>query len=371
MTEEDLDGLIDELKKVRYLLLHASKICACALMLPLMCDCHCIKANTKPLQCRIIKRGFSRLLQVAPNAVVPIQCLVTRNLPVPPEKLFDGNASRSDRPSNHGGVTSSSHCQKSLAPAHEPSEVAARTSPKEDSHVKDSESTDGESTAFLERSAPVAPQEDSLLQESSSSVSIEVIPDMFGPGDFIEVAARTSPGMNKPGGVGTIKKVDSDKRCLDVKYTLGGMDRNVPFNLCTHYDFCVERQKRSPKKGGGGKIEHPHLRPTAGGLKRSATQGGFCSDTRAPKCAKKEKRRFSAEEDSILDNALAEIGRLHSQPEAPWSEIALLLDRSEKSLQSRSRPFEIHRIITVVCQQVWFNFVVAGGTNILDRRAQP
>jgi hypothetical protein len=195
---------------------------------------------------------------------------------LPPEKIHDGNASRSHSPPNHGGVTLSRRCQKSLTPAQEPSEVTPITNSEEDRHAKDSESTDGENITFLERSAPVVPQEEvSLVQESSASVSIEVIPDEFEPGDFIKVAARTSSGMNKPGCVGAVNKIDPEKRYLDVKYTLGGMDL----------------QRRSPKKGRGGKPEHPRPRPAAGKHKRSAPQEGSRFHQRSPKRYKTETKR--------------------------------------------------------------------------------
>ena len=92
--------------------------------------------------------------------------------------------------------------------------------------------------------------------ESSTRVvtqeSVELLADMFGPGDLIEVAARTGPGMNKPGGIGTVKKVDLERHCLDVKYVLGGMDKNVPFNICARNDVYRDRQRRTPNKGRGG-----------------------------------------------------------------------------------------------------------------------
>jgi hypothetical protein len=82
--------------------------------------------------------------------------------------------------------------------------------------------------------------------------NIEILAEMFGPGDMIEVGSRMGPGMNKPGGIGTVKKVDLDRHCLDVKYVLGGMDTKVPFHICKRKDVYKERERRqTPTKRSG------------------------------------------------------------------------------------------------------------------------
>ena len=57
----------------------------------------------------------------------------------------------------------------------------------------------------------------------------------FKVGDVVEVAARTGPGQNKPGGVGRIMAVHSNEedngRTYDIKYVLGGREKNVAEDL--------------------------------------------------------------------------------------------------------------------------------------------
>uniref|UniRef100_A0A7S2RR60 MCM3-like winged helix domain-containing protein n=1 Tax=Mucochytrium quahogii TaxID=96639 RepID=A0A7S2RR60_9STRA len=59
-----------------------------------------------------------------------------------------------------------------------------------------------------------------------SETKSETHTNKFSVGQVVNVASRTQPGMNKPGGTGRVQKVNDDGT-YNVKYVLGGTERNV------------------------------------------------------------------------------------------------------------------------------------------------
>ena len=49
----------------------------------------------------------------------------------------------------------------------------------------------------------------------------------YNIGDMVVIESRTWPGINKPGGVAKVTKVDGTNNTVDVKYTLGGGEKGV------------------------------------------------------------------------------------------------------------------------------------------------
>lgn len=58
---------------------------------------------------------------------------------------------------------------------------------------------------------------------------------MFHVGDMVVIQSRTWPGINKPGGVG--KVVNVNKNTMDVKYTLGGSEKNIEIVYAKLWDI--------------------------------------------------------------------------------------------------------------------------------------
>ena len=75
---------------------------------------------------------------------------------------------------------------------------------------------------------------------------------------LFQVASRTWPGINKPGGIGRITNVWPWG--LDVKYVLGGLEKGVGFEWARLYETGIESTSdvgmgaSSPANPGGGSI---------------------------------------------------------------------------------------------------------------------
>lgn len=60
---------------------------------------------------------------------------------------------------------------------------------------------------------------------------------MFNVGDMVVIESRTWPGINKPGGVAKVIKVNKEDGTVDVKYTLGGSEKKVEFLYAKLWDI--------------------------------------------------------------------------------------------------------------------------------------
>ena len=68
--------------------------------------------------------------------------------------------------------------------------------------------------------------------DSDDSDDDDFVPPNYEIGMTVRVDSRTWPGINKHGGVGTIKKIRDEKKVfLDVKYILGGMEK-IASKIC-------------------------------------------------------------------------------------------------------------------------------------------
>lgn len=90
------------------------------------------------------------------------------------------------------------------------------------------------------------PQSDSMnqpqtvLQPSTSAPNF--VPTALTIGQLVEVSSRTYPGINKPGGRGTITKIHYGDNKVDVKYVLGGYENFVEL---AYVQIAVELERRS------------------------------------------------------------------------------------------------------------------------------
>lgn len=68
----------------------------------------------------------------------------------------------------------------------------------------------------------------------------------FEEGDFVKVEPRTTPGINKPGGVGKLIKLDADHNTATVEYVIGQKrtDSDVPIGIISKYDYTSPRASR-------------------------------------------------------------------------------------------------------------------------------
>lgn len=68
-------------------------------------------------------------------------------------------------------------------------------------------------------------------------------------GDLVNVESRTWPGINKPGGVGKVSKINLDGIfSVDVEYILGGNDRAVELEFVREHKFEEENNGRPSRR---------------------------------------------------------------------------------------------------------------------------
>ena len=73
-------------------------------------------------------------------------------------------------------------------------------------------------------------------------------------GTLVQVEARTWPGINKHGGVAKVTKLFLDDKTLisvDVKYVLGGTEKQVDMEYVTCHDFASHGREEDVSRGAG------------------------------------------------------------------------------------------------------------------------
>lgn len=71
---------------------------------------------------------------------------------------------------------------------------------------------------------------------------------MFSVGDMVVIESRTWPGINKPGGVG--KVIALKNKTIDVKYTLGGSEKNIEIIYAKLWDVDLTTSVASTARRG-------------------------------------------------------------------------------------------------------------------------
>ena len=95
----------------------------------------------------------------------------------------------------------------------------------------------------------------------------------FDVNDLVVVEPRTWPGMNKPGGVGRVVAVDAKRKTCDVKYVLGGTEKDVAVE---HLSSLEEAEPR-PRRTTRSKSPAPRRR-LRGDAPATATKPGLASE---------------------------------------------------------------------------------------------
>ena len=91
--------------------------------------------------------------------------------------------------------------------------------------------------------APLKPQK--TLPNTKPNVAEGTFP--YHVKEMVFVEPRTWPGMNKPGGIGRIIRVRLDAQTVDVKYVLGGSEKNVQLKYISKKDKDSRRKRESIK----------------------------------------------------------------------------------------------------------------------------
>jgi hypothetical protein len=90
-------------------------------------------------------------------------------------------------------------------------------------------------------------------------------------GDLVNVVSRTWPGINKPGGVGKVLKINfqDDIFSVDVDYILGGLDKSVELEFVTAHTFEEENNGRPSRRRRSPAAD---VAPTSGGKGKQAAK---------------------------------------------------------------------------------------------------
>ena len=71
---------------------------------------------------------------------------------------------------------------------------------------------------------------------------------LYSVGNIVKVESRMYPGMNAVGGVGRITQYNVDEDTCNVKYVLGGSERNVPIQYIAKHVVVTKVRSRTPSK---------------------------------------------------------------------------------------------------------------------------
>ena len=111
----------------------------------------------------------------------------------------------------------------------------------------------------------VANRRRASMTETTSTASPTLSPSDLVVGKQVEIEARTWAGINKPGGHGTITKIHTDRTKVDVKYALGGFEKDVEL---IHVKAHVELERGGRKRRDDVKMNVEHL----GGLPKKKSK---------------------------------------------------------------------------------------------------
>lgn len=114
-------------------------------------------------------------------------------------------------------------------------------------------------TAFLPVAAPAishpSPLEPSHRQRESPPPAAATATAPIEVGTLVSVEARTWPGINKHGGIGKVTNLCYEEKILisvDVKYVLGGTEKQVEMEYVTCHSFQQQGREEENNLGGAG-----------------------------------------------------------------------------------------------------------------------
>lgn len=93
-------------------------------------------------------------------------------------------------------------------------------------------------------------------------------------GDLVKVASRTWPGINKPGGVGKVSKVNNedDIFTVNVDYILGGNDKAVELEFVEEHKFEEENHGRPSRRRRAAAADAPSAPASSKGESKQAAK---------------------------------------------------------------------------------------------------
>ncbi len=100
-----------------------------------------------------------------------------------------------------------------------------------------------------EEQAAVEQQQHKVAQPEPMEVeeTVEKVKSPFNIGQVVDVASRTFPGMNKPGGTGRVTKINEDGT-LNIKYVLGGSEKKVELKWVAAPEEDLGKREAAPKE---------------------------------------------------------------------------------------------------------------------------
>lgn len=124
-------------------------------------------------------------------------------------------------------------------------------------------------------------------------------------GDLVVVQSRTWPGINKPGGVAKVTKVNVENETIDVKYTLGGSEKNLEYVYVKLWDVDLSSSvvtTAGRREGRFSKPNEPSMQPQekSSDAKRNANEG---QENVQAKLAEREKANEIASKQTQEDAA--------------------------------------------------------------------
>lgn len=110
----------------------------------------------------------------------------------------------------------------------------------------------------------------------------------FTLGQLVNVASRTTPGINKPGGVGKVTNISYEDGVMlvDVEYVLGGKEKSIELEFVAEHSFNEENHGRSSRVRRSRVTEEP-VKPVTTTKKKKAALKDASSDNNKKKSVSK------------------------------------------------------------------------------------
>ena len=118
----------------------------------------------------------------------------------------------------------------------------------------------------------------------------------FTLGQLVNVASRTTPGINKPGGVGKVTNISNEDGVMrvDVEYVLGGKEKFIELEFVADHCFNEENHGRSSRVRRSRVIEEP-VKPVTTTKKKKAPKKAALKDASSDNNKKKIENKSKSE----------------------------------------------------------------------------
>lgn len=122
----------------------------------------------------------------------------------------------------------------------------------------------------------------------------------FTLGQLVNVASRTTPGINKPGGVGKVTNISYEDGVMlvDVEYVLGGKEKSVELEFVAEHSFNEENHGRSSRVRRSRVIEEPVKPVTTTNKKKAPKNKAALKDASSDNNKKKSEKKSVSKSES-------------------------------------------------------------------------